>query len=963
MFLTGGTALVSGKFIQKNSETVTFPIIKELNVTQFNVNWALCINSNSEYQPIPLLDFDNTVPTPNNPSRVFTALNLVNGQTYSLDASTFSDLINNRKDLTILYLITSNTAVGSPPTISLTIADARRYINDADTNLPLKLTSAQSQGNFRSLTSILNWVRFNNLFNSTAIVKGTNSTNGVVNSPLTLDFPSAAIIDGQNDALLTFNSLVTIGSNVTIKNLAAIFNGGISIVNDTSNLIFDNCIITINVPVITPSVNTIFNFVNGNIVTFNKCLLNIIFTDQVSGRTVFRATNTANFSIMDSALSVSYDGYAGVITPGNIFNFNFCPGIIIQDCAFSGNFNQLINNNNSPNMQLINSVVTSTYNPNAGVTPDTYNSVPYSSSNLVNSGQGYIYSNINGILDAMTINNVTFNYAPTTSNGDRYSFINFELSNSFSVLSNLIISNCKFNHLNVGGLIEDYRSAIAIINTSSAIANTNTSPILLNANISNNFCNRNQSIIITSNTDGYGVMQYPGLEVLGSSIKNNICGTIGYWSSAGYKVANIPPNVNIFTDRSNGLLIDNNICHYIANLDSHGQYFLVSKAVSGATHNQSAYPSGYVTINNNKTNWIHTGIAYQESSSLNITNNVLTAYDTLYLFNYNDLYPNAAYNPTGIGLSTGYAIFVSSEHHLTGINFAPFPGPDGSCIISGNTTDSGYFLESNSTKIIYKYPFGYIYSQASATITNNILQGIDNVVTAITNNGFSSLVLLGGVNHIVTNNRIYRNHVWVYAYITYAVFEIEGNNGSGSSGIIENNFFDSMVTNDLQVTLSPLFPPLINFSLAAGAKRWIAQDNINQSKSSSIMLLEAIQGAPAPGGPGSISNPMINMSTDVGNMGIDIAIKNSLPASPQYYARSFVLNNYIPYGTPRIYSLSITITTDGSLGGGAIVFNDTPSTNEILLEIVNHDLGGTTISLPITGAPFFNANFGPTTNT
>ena len=65
--------------------------------------------------------------------------NIVNGLTYSIDATTFSDLINKRKDLTVLYLansIVTTASPGVPSTIILSVTDARKYANDADCRLP-----------------------------------------------------------------------------------------------------------------------------------------------------------------------------------------------------------------------------------------------------------------------------------------------------------------------------------------------------------------------------------------------------------------------------------------------------------------------------------------------------------------------------------------------------------------------------------------------------------------------------------------------------------------------------------------------------------------------------------------------------------------------------------------------------------------------------------------------------------
>lgn len=107
--LTGGVALVNGKFIQKKSEVVVIPnVVEYFSSTYYPINWAVCINSKGEYQPIPLLDYDPIIGTPNNLDRTITLARLDDLLIrYNVDATTFSDLINNRKDLVLLYIVAS----------------------------------------------------------------------------------------------------------------------------------------------------------------------------------------------------------------------------------------------------------------------------------------------------------------------------------------------------------------------------------------------------------------------------------------------------------------------------------------------------------------------------------------------------------------------------------------------------------------------------------------------------------------------------------------------------------------------------------------------------------------------------------------------------------------------------------------------------------------------------------------
>jgi hypothetical protein len=840
IFLTGGLALVNGKFVQINNEAVVIPLIKELAGILYNINWVLCVNDKGEYQPIPLLDFDPALGTPSNPTRVFRAFNLLNGATYYLDGTTFSDLVNNRKDLTPLYIVAANAQPGegsNPPTISLDITDARKYVNDADTNLPLRLTSANAQGNFKSPVSIFNWIKYNNTFNSTAFVKGADVDSGKIETDIILDFGSTAIIDGENDAVLTMDGHVTIGSNLTLRNLEIVFNDGVTLKDNPVNLVFQNCAITIIVPSSAPTDNVIFDIVNGSNILIEDCNFFIQYTSLFNSSSVyrgavFRVTNTADFQFVNSTMSVTYDIQAGNVTPGDVFDLHNSPGVIIRDSEFFGNFNKFVNDDRSSGLRLSNLTLTSTYNPNAGGSPDVYNGIPYSTTNLVNNGQGWIYSNVATSLDNIQIDNVTFNYQPGTpiASAQRYSFINFELSTNTSVLSNLSVTNCRFNNLNASGSFDDVRPAVAIINTAAPNAASGQQPVLFGAKITNNLCNKNQSIIVTSLALSTVIsattvfrMVYPGLAANNCVIRDNVCGTIGYWISAGSKTVSTPPNVNALTDKTTGLTIENNICHYISSLDSLGRFFQVSKIIASTTTNMCDYPSGNVIIRGNKTNWIHTGISFEESSALGILDNVLNSYAETYMDQFGD---TAA---AIVNRGHGYAILVTSNKRIASpthtLALGEGEGNDASCLIRNNTTSTGYWLQTTLTTSTFRYSAGYIYCQASNAIQGNIFKGIEE--TAIPGSPTPAILVSGLVNDI-SHNKIYRSGKSVSAYVSFASADLPAWDGSGSIGFIVDNFFDSPFIND-----STLVENVISI-LPAAKPRWIFERNKNQTGYSMI---------------------------------------------------------------------------------------------------------------------------------
>lgn len=834
IFLNGGLILVNGKLIQMNNEVVIIPLVQEFVGILYNINWIICVNDRGEYQPIPLLDFDPTLNTPNNLTRMFNAFNLVNGAFYLLDATTFSDLINKRKDLTPLYIVAATITPGSgptPPSIALSITDARKYVNDGDTNLPLRLTSSFAQGNFRSPVSIFNWIKYNNTFNSIAFVKGANEESGVIDQDLILDFSNEVIIDGENDAILIINGHVTLGSNLTLKNLDIRFLGGVTVQSGASNVTFQNCSITVEVPTTPPANNVVFDFVDGDNIIIENCDMfvhyNALFNSaSVFRGAVFRLNNTTDFKFVNTNLSGNAGGdiifniQAGTVTPGNVFDVTNSPGVIIQDSNFTGNFNKFFNNIQSNDVKLTNLNITSIYNPNAGGSPDSYDGVPYSATNLVNSGQGWIYANVASTLDNMQIENVTFNYRPTTQAGSahRYSFINFELSNINAQLNNLVVKNCRFNNLISIGSFDDVRPAVSIINTAAASTTLNQQPIANNINIVDNICNKNQSIIVTSKLGDASKMVYPGLATINCNIRNNVCGTIGYWISAGSKTISLPVNVNAFSDKIIGLNIDNNTCHYISSLDSTGMFFQVSKIVSGATTNMCNYPSGNVSINRNKAHWIHTGIAFEESAALQITNNMLNAYAETYMDQFGD---TAA---TIVNRGHGYAILVTGNKHVFSDTrtqaLGEAEGNDSSVQILGNTISAGYWLQTILTVSIYRYSAGYVYCQPSNIIKGNIFKGIDETTLG---GSATPAIIVAGLNNNITDNRIYRENKSISAYVKFSSADLPAWDGSDSSGMIVGNFFDSpFISNSSSSELT------IDLSVIV-ANRWVAIRNKNQT--------------------------------------------------------------------------------------------------------------------------------------
>jgi hypothetical protein len=748
---------------------------------------------------------------------------------------------------------------------------------------------------------------------------------GVINTALTLDFDSVVTIDGENNALLTMSNNVTLGSNLTLKNVSIIFNSGISIAANTNNLSLNNCNITINVPLTAPVDNVVLDFVNSTNVEIKDCNITVQYSSAYDGYSVFRGSvfrlnNVNNFKYSGTVTTVTYNIAAGVITPGNVFTLINSNNVTIEDSEFTGNFNKLLDNSNSNKLFLLRSTVSSNYNPNAGMTPDSYNGIAYDTTNLVNSGQGYIYSNVQNTLSDITIDYVTFNYNPLINTSDRYSFINFELSTNTSILKNLTITNCRFNNNNVSGTKDDLRAAVSIINTAPAGNATSQQPIALNVNIIHNICNRNQTILVTSVLTNDNKMVYPGLAAQNCLIKDNVCGTIGYWISAGSKVISISPNVNSLTDKSTGLTIDGNLCHYVGSLTHKGKYFLISTLVNTFSTNLCDYPSGNVVISNNKCNWIHTAISFEDNSSLIIKNNYLCAYDMAYLSSFGDDLPTAILNagyPT-VGFSSGFAIFVNANKHNLVPAQSPGEGNSSSCIISDNIVGAGYWLQVGESTVLHRYIFGYIWCQSSCTITNNILKGVGSTDALASINAM--LIALSGLNSIVTQNQVYRNNETVYGYVVFTSFEqFPSFNVADTVGVVVDNFFDSPRTRNTGSGSSIEELVKIVVSVGTHSPRWIVERNKNQTGYLSIPITNSQMFLYGSGGVENFDNLDYYISqapsagSGIGYKSLVLRIHDrESPVKTRWIGWQENLDKYMPKGS-RVIQLKMGIKPFGSI--------------------------------------------------
>ncbi len=805
VFLKGGEALVGGKLIQMNSELVVIPTIKEV-VTgqgQFNVTWALCVNDRSEYQTIPLLDVDPSVPTPTSFSRLFTAFNPVTSSQYILEAVTFSDLVNRRKDLSLLYLVAATVSGSS---ISLVAQDARRYVSDSDTNSPLRKSDANSQGNFRSCAALLQWIKYNSDFNGTAIVSG----NETINTPIAFSFGSTVIIDGRKNATLNFAAPVEIGFNVTFRNMNLFFNGGLTVRASATNIRFENCNVIVSTPVSTPPVgNIVLSFSAGSKFASLDTTWGFLFNTNVSGGACFAFNTTSSVIFERGYINASFNVTAGSTVPGNLVTLTNTKNTDFKEMQFLGNFANAVKISAS-DVLIEDCEFSSPYSP--GVGPD----FGYSSGDFINSGRGYVYASSSSDVKNIRLKNNSFTYE-STANDSRFCFINIEFLASNAILSDLEITGNEFVSKVTSTTIEANHAAIAIINQVTNSTATSSQPILRNAVIRNNRCNRNQGIYVTSVRNGL-LMKYPGLCAQNVTIEENICGVIGYWISSGTRRPSVSPNLSVLSDKLSSLTIEKNSCLYIANTDHKGLYFPVSDLVSGTPTDFSQYSSGNVVIGSNVCSWIHSGITENNQATLKILNNTLNAFDPAFIQLFSDTTSRLVY-------STNYAIYVSS----TAINVSS-PNPsdysNSSCLIQGNTTDSGYYVSDTASVVSYNYDRGFLLLDASAKVSHNYFGGLGILSTN------ADVVLLKGVSTVFTHNKIERSGTTIFSYLRTNIRDLW--DGSNVVLMATDNYFDSPYKDS-----STLSENLLQISVTPGSSVIVTR-NINQTETIAIPITNSI---------------------------------------------------------------------------------------------------------------------------
>jgi hypothetical protein len=525
------------------------------------------------------------------------------------------------------------------------------------------------------------------------------------------------------------------------------------------------------------------------------------------------------------------------------------------------------------------------YNPSS---PPTY-----TTGDKINSANGCIYQGDGTNVQNVTIKNCTFLSAVTTQ---RPPFISLERQGTDTV-EELYILNNRFSDANVDPAEDQAAVAIISLNTTGA-----TPALVINSRIDNNVCNNHQGIYITCVGDT-NTVNIPGLAAVNVTIAGNSCGVIGFLTTSTSTAVALDTR----TTRTKSIDISLNSVNIIANIANYFGGVNEGTAIVDNIDSIDSNPTGPFSIHDNFVHWINVGSADDDPDFFalsSITNNRLTAYDSVYLDQW-----------FALGTVNNSAIVVNDNG-----------SGQADSIISHNTITAGKY---NSTD--YFYDTGIDLNNIHGTITENIIKGLA-VTTGV---GISTPTGSSG-NITITGNKIDREGRSIARYIFLSTSGI-------TNGICAGNVFDDFTidgSNDEAINGFGSSPVA-----TAPNNGWIVERNKNQT---------VVQ---------YITNGIGNISVQ-GFMGPQDG--NSTTATANYqHAFPFTTlqlgtftydvgnaGNSVRYGwlidgrsaiPADVKILEISITTDGSADC------DTADDNDLFIEIASRVSGVLASSTPGTG--------------
>lgn len=212
-YFNGGIAVVNGKIVLANNNSVALPIAYTGSLPQ-TITWAVCLNEFGQLIPIIV-----TV----NPTQSFVTAGV---GSYYLPSLTFSQLVLTRKDLLPLYLATATVSAG-PIISAITFADVRKYVQSEGANHPLVLSADTEIGNFETFDALKNYLINYGGSNNNVKIKGNFNFSTEIDLS---GFTSRVILEGVGTTIVTTAARgMILGSNITLRNINFIYNPSITL--------------------------------------------------------------------------------------------------------------------------------------------------------------------------------------------------------------------------------------------------------------------------------------------------------------------------------------------------------------------------------------------------------------------------------------------------------------------------------------------------------------------------------------------------------------------------------------------------------------------------------------------------------------------------------------------------------------------------------------------------------------
>lgn len=206
----GGQALVNGHISMVNEQSISIPEIILDDPEQNTLDWAICVNEHNALEVILLRD-----------DKEQSFVKVISGATnYYIPSVTFLELINDRKDLTPIYI--ANVTIASLTLNS--INDCRKFINSETKNITLTLFGNSGgfnniRGHFSTFEQLKTWVnRTGTTTDNFVKIRGSFVVNDTID--LT-DMTSPLVLDGDGGNSITINAATgfLIKDNIKLKNL------------------------------------------------------------------------------------------------------------------------------------------------------------------------------------------------------------------------------------------------------------------------------------------------------------------------------------------------------------------------------------------------------------------------------------------------------------------------------------------------------------------------------------------------------------------------------------------------------------------------------------------------------------------------------------------------------------------------------------------------------------------------